>query len=225
MPGKLIVLEGIDGSGKSTQYALLCKRLESEGLSFQKLVFPRYENDSSALIRMYLNGEFGSNPNDVNAFAASAFYAADRYASYQTDWGEWYRNGGLVLCDRYTTSNACHQGSKLAPGALDDYFAWLEDFEYRRMELPRPHLVIYLNTELEVSLAQLQHRQQGTQTQGDIHEKDVDYMRRTLLTGRKAAAYYGWTRIDSVQNGSLRSVEAIHEDIYAAVKGRLNEDG
>jgi len=223
--GNLIVLEGIDGSGKSTQYELLCKRFENEGISFRRLVFPRYENDSSALIRMYLNGEFGGRPDDVNAFAASAFYAVDRYASYKTDWGEWFQKGGLVLCDRYTTSNACHQGSKLAPEQLAEYFAWLDDFEYRRLELPRPKLVIYLNTELEVSISQLHRRQEGTHTEGDIHEKDVAYMRRTLQTGRKAAAYYGWTQVNSVQNGSLRSVESIHEEIYAAVRKALVDNG
>jgi dTMP kinase len=215
--GQLIVLEGIDGSGKSTQYRRLCERLESEGRSFRKITFPRYSEESSALIRMYLNGDFGTRPGDVNAFAASAFYAADRFASYKTDWGEWYENGGLVLCDRYTTSNACHQGSKLDKAALPDYFDWLVDFEYKRMELPRPQLVIYLNTELEVSLAQLAERQHDTNTQGDIHEKDIAYMRSTLETGRAAAEHYGWRVVNSVENGKLRTIEDIHAEIYAAV--------
>lgn len=221
MNGKLIVLEGIDGSGKSTQYARLCSRLEENGVSFRKVVFPRYEDDSSALIKMYLAGEFGSRPSDVNAFAASAFYAVDRYASFKTDWGEWYSNGGVVLCDRYTTSNACHQGSKLASDALPAYLDWLSEFEYGRLELPAPDLVIYLNTELSASLDQLRSRQEGTDTQGDIHEKDVEYLRQTLETGRYAAAHYGWRIVNSVIDDVRRGIEDIHEEIYSAVMEAL----
>ena len=110
--GKLIVIEGTDGSGKSTQFQLLTQRLENENRQFQRLVFPQYSEPSSALIRMYLGGEFGSSPADVNAYAASAFYAVDRYASYKKVWGQWYEEGGLIVSDRYTTSNAVHQASK-----------------------------------------------------------------------------------------------------------------
>ena len=110
--GKLIVIEGTDGSGKSTQFKRLTDRLSAKGIPFRQLVFPRYSEPSSALIRMYLGGEFGTNPSDVNSYAASAFYAVDRYASYKQDWGQWYENGGLILSDRYTTSNAVHQAAK-----------------------------------------------------------------------------------------------------------------
>ena len=120
--GKLIVLEGIDGSGKSAQYRRLCARMESDGINYHHIVFPRYDKDSSALIRMYLGGQFGSRPEDVNAYTASTFYAVDRFASYREDWGEIYHQGGLILSDRYTTSNAVHQGSKLPEDELPDYF-------------------------------------------------------------------------------------------------------
>ena len=126
--GKLIVLEGTDGSGKSTQFHLLTQRLEAEGVAFRKLVFPQYSEPSSALIRMYLNGEFGRHPGDVNAYAATAFYAVDRYASFQKVWRKEYEAGGLILSDRYTTSNAVHQGSKLAPPQRRAFFQWLEEF-------------------------------------------------------------------------------------------------
>ena len=106
--GKLIVIEGTDGSGKSTQFRLLTERLAGEGREFRQLVFPQYAEPSSALIRMYLAGEFGTNPSDVNAYAASTFFAVDRYASYKKVWGKWYEDGGLVVSDRYTTSNAVH---------------------------------------------------------------------------------------------------------------------
>ncbi len=217
MGGKLIVLEGIDGSGKSTQYARLCEHFESDNVPFRKVVFPRYDNESSALIRMYLAGDFGKKPSDVNAYAASAFYAVDRYASFKTDWGEWYRNGGVVLCDRYTTSNACHQGSKLPEEELPGFLNWLAEFEYEQLELPRPDLVIYLNTELSLSLEQLRRRQMGSDTEGDIHEKNVEYLQQTLKTGRYAAVHYEWRIVDSAVNGRQRSIEDIHQEIYSAV--------
>lgn len=143
--GKLIVIEGTDGSGKSTQFRLLTQRLENENIAFQKIVFPQYSEPSSALIRMYLGGEFGTNPSDVNAYAASSFYAIDRYASYKKIWGQWYEQGGLVICDRYTTSNAVHQASKEPEDRRQEFLKWLYDFEYDRLGLPRPDLTLYLD--------------------------------------------------------------------------------
>ena len=136
MPGRLIVFEGTDGSGKSTQFARLCARLDDMGRSYQKLVFPQYDQPSSALIRMYLGGQFGTHPADVNPYAASAFYAVDRYASLKKVWGDYYEKGGLVLTDRYTTSNAVHQAVKCAPEDRGDFLRWLDDFEHNKMGLP-----------------------------------------------------------------------------------------
>ena len=133
--GKLIVFEGIDGSGKSTQYRLLCEELERRGVPFRRLFFPQYEEESSALIRMYLRGEFGSKPGDVNAFAASAFFAVDRYASYKKDWGAWFESGGLIVTDRYTTSNAVHQASKLPEEEREPFFRGRKDFEFDKIWL------------------------------------------------------------------------------------------
>ena len=141
--GKIVVLEGIDGSGKSAQYRRLSARLEREGIAFRSAVFPRYDQESSALIRMYLSGQFGEDPNDVNAFASSIFYAVDRYASFMTDWKDYYEAGGLMLLDRYTTSNAVHQGAKLGEGEQPAFFDWLYDLEYGKLGLPRPDLVVY----------------------------------------------------------------------------------
>ena len=157
--GKLIVLEGIDGSGKSAQFRRLCARLEKDGIDYNHIVFPRYDQDSSALIRMYLAGEFGTHPDDVNAYTASTFFAVYRFASYKKDWGSTYESGGLFLSDRYTTSNAVHQGSKLADGELPDFFRWLSDLEYEKMGLPKPDLVIYLDVDIETSLARMRRRE------------------------------------------------------------------
>ena len=138
--GKLIVLEGIDGSGKSSQYKRLCARMEQDNIAYNHIVFPRYDKDSSALIRMYLAGQFGQNPADVNAYTASTFYAVDRFASYRDDWGKIYEQGGIIISDRYTTSNAVHQGCKLPDEELPEFFSWLADLEYKKMGLPEPDL-------------------------------------------------------------------------------------
>lgn len=216
--GKLIVIEGTDGSGKSTQFKLLSQRLEEEQVSFKHLVFPRYTEPSSALIRMYLGGEFGRKPADVNAYAASAFYAVDRFASYKQDWGKWYEDGGLILSDRYTTSNAVHQASKEPEEQQQVFLQWLYDFEYDKLGLPRPDLVIYLDVPTDYTEKLMRHREQDTNTQADIHEKDMQYLATCRKTGKTAAAYYNWTVIQCVRDGAMRSIEDIHAEIYDAVK-------
>ena len=221
--GKLIVLEGTDGSGKSTQFRALSERLEKEGKVFRHIVFPRYAEPSSALIRMYLGGEFGQNPGDVNAYAASAFYAVDRFASYKQDWGAWYEAGGLVLSDRYTTSNAVHQASKEAEEKRPEYLKWLYAFEYEKLGLPRPDLTIYLDVPTDFTEKLMRHREQDQGTQADIHEKDLAYLATCRQTGRAAAEYYGWTVIECVRDGKMRSIEDIHEEIYNHVAACLEE--
>ena len=219
--GKLIVIEGTDGSGKSTQFRRMSEHLEKDGIAFRHLVFPRYTEESSALIRMYLGGQFGDKPTDVNAYAASAFYAVDRFASYKMDWGQWYEQGGVVLSDRYTTSNAVHQASKEAPENREKYLHWLYDFEYSKMGLPRPDLTIYLDVPTDFTEKLLRHREQDTNTTADIHEKDMAYLATCREMGRAAAAYYGWQVISCVKDGKMRSIEDIHNEIYTLVKACL----
>ena len=219
--GKLIVLEGIDGSGKSAQYRRLKARFEREGIDCRTIVFPRYEQESSALIRMYLEGRFGKNPSDVGPCAASIFYAVARYASYMTDWGEYYRPGGVVLSDRYTTSNAVHQGAKLPESEQAAFFDWLYDLEYVKLGLPRPDLVVYLDVDLETSLERMKHRQEKTGKDGDIHEKDVAYLAACLATGSRAAEHYGWKRVDFKKDGQIRELDEKHEEIFSDVLAAL----
>lgn len=221
--GKLIVLEGTDGSGKSTQFRLMAQRLTEENVEFRRLVFPRYENESSALIRMYLGGQFGTKPSDVNAYAASAFYAVDRYASYKQDWGKWYEDGGLILSDRYTTSNAVHQASKETGENRDTFLKWLYEFEYEKLGLPRPDLTIYLDVPIDFTEKLMRHREQDTGTKADIHEQDTEYLNTCRRTGRAAAEFYGWTVIDCVKDGQMRSIEDIHEEIYRHVSACLED--
>ena len=216
--GKLIVIEGTDGSGKSTQFRLMSERLKTDGVDFKHIVFPRYDQESSALIRMYLGGQFGDKPGDVNAYAASAFYAVDRFASYKMDWGKWYEDGGVILSDRYTTSNAVHQTSKLPENERQKYLHWLYEFEYDKLGLPSPDLTIYLDVPTDFTEKMMRKREQDTNTQADIHEKDTQYLATCRETGRAAAEYYGWTVIHCVKDGAMRTIEDIHEEIYRHVK-------
>lgn len=216
--GKLIVIEGTDGSGKSTQFRKLTERLEQEGQAFKTLVFPRYKEPSSALIRMYLGGEFGTHPSDVNAYAASSFYAVDRYASYKQDWGKWYEDGGLIVSDRYTTSNAVHQTSKEPAEKQGDFLKWLYEFEYDKLGLPCPDLIIYLDVPTSFTEKLMRRREQETNTHADIHEQDMQYLATCRQSGRTAANYYGWNIIQCVKDDEMRSIEDIHEEIYALVK-------
>ena len=221
--GKLIVFEGTDGSGKSTQFELLAKRLEAEQIGFQRLRFPQYDEPSSALIRMYLGGAFGDDPEAVNAYAASTFYAVDRYASYQCVWKDYYQGGGFVVSDRYTTSNAVHQGSKVPEGERAEFFRWLYDLEYDRMGLPRPDLVVLLDMPVELSEQLMRKREQSTGTHADIHERDEDYLKKCRDVALHAAKYYGWRTVSCAKDGAIRGVEDIHEEVYAIVKSCLED--
>ena len=221
--GKLIVFEGTDGSGKSTQFSLLTRRLEARGVDFRTMVFPQYTEPSSALIRMYLGGAFGDDPEAVNAYAASTFYAVDRYASYQCVWKDYYQGGGFVVSDRYTTSNAVHQGSKVPEGERAEFFRWLYDLEYDRMGLPRPDLVVLLDMPVELSEQLMRKREQSTGTHADIHERDEDYLKKCRDVALHAAKYYGWRTVSCAKDGAIRGVEDIHEEVYAIVKSCLED--
>lgn len=216
--GKLIVIEGTDGSGKATQTAALARRLKEAGHTVRQVDFPRYQEESSALIKMYLGGEFGDKPTDVGAYAASTFYAVDRFASYKKDWGKDYHGDGVVLADRYTTSNAVHQGSKLQGTERENYLDWLFDFEYRLMGLPEPDLVIYLDVPVEVTSENMHRRETETNTTADIHEKDKAYLNACRVAAGEAADRFGWKRIACTSGGKMRTIEDIHQDVYAAVK-------
>lgn len=216
--GKLIVIEGLDGSGKATQSGLLTQALAAEGKAVRKVSFPDYASDSSALVKMYLAGQFGAEPGDVNAYAASSFYAVDRFASYKRDWGQFYREGGIIVADRYTTSNAIHQCSKLPREQWADFLNWLFDYEYRLLGIPAPDAVIYLNVDPAVSQQLMTARYRGDESRKDIHEGNLDYLRRS----REAAAYcsqtLGWREIECSQGGVMRPVEEIQADIRTMVE-------
>ena len=215
--GTLIILEAGDGSGKATQTRLLEARLRAEGRPVRRVEFPDYEAPSSALVRMYLAGAFGKEAGAVSPYAASAFFAVDRYASYQTKWKAHYEGGGIVLADRYTTSNMVHQAVKLEKAAREAYIAWLLDFEYEKLGLPRPDGVIFLDMAPTVSdrlLAARAKASGGT----DIHEADRAYLHRCHAVYQEVAARFGWHRIRCSEEDAPRPAEDIAAEVYAAAR-------
>lgn len=218
MNGKLIVIEGLDGSGKATQAKLLTEALAASGRAVRQISFPDYASDSSALVKMYLAGEFGADPSDVNAYAASTFYAVDRYASFKRDWGPFYRAGGVVVADRYTTSNAVHQCSKLPEAEWDGFLNWLFDFEYRLMGIPAPDLVIYLQADTGVSQRLMSGRYHGDEARKDIHEKNLPYLNRSRQAAEYCRQKLGWRTVPCVEDGAMRAIEAIHRDIMKTIE-------
>ena len=213
MSGKLIVIEGLDGSGKATQAKRLAEALQDRKLPVREISFPNYESDSSALVKMYLAGAFGKKPGDVNAFAASAFFAVDRYAGMKEDGGSFYEAGGILIADRYTTSNAVHQCCKLKREDWDGYLDWLSDFEYRRLGLPMPNLVFYLRIQVEESQQLMTERYHGNEKKKDIHESNTDYLREAGRAAEYCAQKYSWKIIDCMRNGKIRSVEDIGAEL------------
>ncbi len=226
MKGKLIVIEsGTDSSGKATQTKKLYERLKKEAYIIKKVEYPNYESDSSALIKMYLKGEFGEDPSEVNPYAASSFYAVDRYASYKKVWKNFHSDGGIILADRYTTSNMIHQASKINDAKeKEDYLKWLLDFEFERIQLPRPDLVIFLNMPPEVSMRLMANRKNkftGEQAK-DIHEKNKEYLERTYENAYALAKNYNWKIIDCTEQNRLKTIDEINNEIYIAVKELLD---
>ena len=210
---KLIVIEGLDGSGKATQTGLLEQSLlEEKKLKIRKVSFPNYDSASSAVIKMYLEGQFGTDPKSVNAYAASAFYAVDRYASFKKDWREDYENG-LIIADRYTTSNAIHQCAKLPREEWDAYLTWLFDFEYEKMGVPKPDIVFYLKVDPEVSQKLMMNRYQGNALKKDIHEKNVNYLKRCEIAAEYCSRKYGWKAVECCAKKEMRNIEEIHMEI------------
>ena len=213
--GKLIVIEGLDGSGKSTQLELLPQNLKKCGINSKTVSFPDYDSNSSALVKMYLGGEFGKKPGDVNAYAASLFYAVDRFASYKTNWGEYYNQNGVIVSGRYTTSNAVHQTSKMDEYDWKDFLDWLYDLEYNKVGIPKPDKVIFLDMPIEVSQKLLSGRYEGDETKKDIHESDTAYLDKCRKAAMFTAEYSGWTIIPCAKDGEPRSIDDIANDILA----------
>jgi len=220
--GRIIVIEGLDGSGKATQSKLLMEKL-SENYKVKKLSFPDYESDGSAPVRMYLGGEFGDDPACVNPFAAASFYAVDRVTSYLKSWKKDYEEGTLFVLDRYTTSNMVYMTSKLPKKDWDDFITWLSEFEYDRLGLPRPDGVIYLDMPTEVSQKLMSGRYNSDESKKDLHEKNVDFLNACRKSALYAAESQGWTVIPCSEDSAPRTIEDIARDVYATACEILNK--
>lgn len=217
--GKLFVIEGVDGSGKATQTQQLRQYLTDRGYPVRQVSFPDYASPSSSLVKMYLNGQFGSDPDAVNAFATSLFFAVDRFASFRTSWQQAYLDGEIILADRYTTSNMIHQGSKIANQTeKQHYLQWLADLEYRLLELPRPDQVFFLDMPPQYSQQLRQQRNQLKQDLSrDIHEDNQQYLLTTYQNALEIAHQQQWQMISCVQNGHIRTIDHIHREITSYI--------
>ena len=218
--GKLYVIDGTDGSGKQTQLKKLKERFDKEGIAYKSVSFPNYDSPSSALVKMYLNGEFGTDPQKISPYIASTFYAADRYATFKKDYEEYYNNGGIILADRYTTSNMVHQAGKIKDDVEREKFLdWLWDFEFKLYGLPIPTKVIFLNMPIEYSQKLMAHRANKIthQKKKDIHERNKGHLQDAYNEACKLAKKYDWYEVHCVENGNIRSINDIHEEIFKTI--------
>lgn len=223
MKGKLIIIEGSDGSGKATQTKKLYDRLEENNYNIKKVEFPNYNSESSALVKMYLRGDFGKSATDVDPYICSTFFAVDRYASFKTEWEKFYNEGGIVICDRYTTSNMIHQASKMEIDQRDKYLDWLNDFEFNLYKIPEPDCVIFLDVPVEVSINLMKDRNNKItgENKKDIHESDIEYLRKSYENSLYIAKKYNWHRINCVDGSNMRTIDDIHEEIFKVIKNKF----
>lgn len=218
---KLIIIEGLDGSGKSTQTQLLEDALKKDNIEYRKIKLPDYDSPSSTLVKMYLGGEFGKSVDSVNAYAASAFYATDRYSSYMLDWKKDYLSGKVIIADRYATSNSIYQIEKLPLEQWDSYLEWSADFEYEKLGIPKPDLVIFLDMPIEVSQKLMTSRYGGDENKKDVHEANVEFLKKCRKAALYTAEKQGWTVIQCSDGEKPFSIEEIHEQIINKVKEEL----
>lgn len=222
--GKLFVIDGTDGSGKQTQFEKLQKRLLKDGIEYKTVSFPNYDSPSSSLVKMYLSGEFGEHAKDVSPYIASTFYAADRYATYTTQYKEYYENGGIILADRYTTANMVHQAGKIKDKQEREKFLnWLWDFEFNLYGLPEPTEVFFLKMTPEKALELIKNRENKFthESQKDIHERDKNHIIDSFNAACDVAQKYNWYTVECVSNNKIRTIDDIHEEIYQEIKKHI----
>jgi len=218
---KLIIIEGLDGCGKSTQTALLEKYFSDNSVDFKKIKLPDYDSPSSTLVNMYLKGDFGSNADDVNAYAAGAFYAVDRFASYKLNWGKDYENGTLILADRYATSNSIYQMEKIDKSKWDEYLDWSSDFEYNKIGIPKADLVIFLDMPIEISQRLMTSRYNGDENKKDVHEANIDFLNKCRTSALYAAKKQDWKIVECSDGTAPLPIDVIHNKIVELVEKEL----
>lgn len=218
MKNTLIAFDGLDGAGKETQTKLLTEYFEKNNIPYRYLSFPTYHKDWSRLVECYLKGEFGENPDGVNPYAASSFFACDRYISYILDWKKDYNGGKIILCNRYTTANAVHQLSKLDESRWDGFLAWLYEYEFEKLGIPKPDLSIYLCVTPDIALKHILSRSAEGDRKMDIHEKSRLHLEKSHKAALYSAEKLGWVTVDCVSDGNMRSIEDIHNEITGIIK-------
>jgi len=214
--GKLIVIEGTDSSGKQTQTELLYEKYKKMGKKVMKITFPNYDSLSSAPVKMYLNGEFGGL-EEANIYAVSSMYAVDRYASFKTIWEKFYNEGGIIISDRYTTSNMVHQASKMEDEQEKDrYLEWLVDLEYEKMRIPKPNVVIFLNMPTDVAYKLMEDRKNKItgEEKKDIHENNREYMKKSHDNACYVANKYEWKEVMCTKEDTLKTIDEIGEEVF-----------
>lgn len=218
--GKLFVIDGTDGSGKQTQFEKLKENLTKRNIKYMTVSFPNYDSPSSSLVKMYLSGEFGEDAKQISPYIASTFYAVDRYATYKKDFEEYYKNGGIILADRYTTANMVHQAGKIKDEKERHKFLdWLFDLEFGIYQIPKPDLVFFLNMPPEKSLELMKNRENKFthESKKDIHERDKKHIIDSYNAACSLVDKYGWNEIKCVKNGNIRTVEEISKEILEKV--------
>lgn len=223
--GKLFVIDGTDGSGKQTQFEKIVERLKSEGKDIRVVSFPNYESESSSLVKMYLGGKFGEHAKEISPYIASTFYAADRYATYKTQLEDYYKNGGIILADRYTTANMVHQAGKIKDKTEREKFLnWLWDFEFNLYGLPIPTKAIFLNMPTEYAIKLIENRENKIthEQKKDIHERDNEHLKDAYEAACDLVDKYNWYEVKCVIDGKIRSIEDIHEEIYNEIMKYLD---
>ena len=219
--GKLFVIDGTDGSGKQTQLQKLKERFDKEKIDYRTVSFPNYDSPSSSLVKMYLNGDFGTNAQEISPYIASTFYAADRYATFKMGYEEYYNNGGIILADRYTTANMVHQAGKIKDDKEREKFLdWLWDFDFNLYGLPVPTEVIFLNMPIEYSEKLMKDRANKIthEDKKDIHESNKEHLKDAYNEACKLVKKYNWCEIKCVKEGKIRTIEDIHEEVFENVK-------
>lgn len=219
--GKLIAIDGVDASGKQTHTNMLFERLKKDGYNVIRISFPAYDSPSSELVKMYLSGQFGENPEDVNAYAASSFFAADRFASFRTDWGKEYaKENTVIIADRYVSSNMIHQASKIDDDEEKNKFLqWLCDLEFNIYEIPKPDITFFLDMPVEYAKKLMIDRENKFDANAvkDIHERNTQYLDKSYKNACEIAEKFEWNRISCIKNGEIRSIEDINDELYNTV--------
>lgn len=219
---RLFIIEGIDGSGKTTQVSLLRQRLIEAGKDVVQIKLPNYGSPACAPVERYLAGDYGKEADSVNAYAASAFFAVDRFAYYKTGWGEAYHDGKVILSDRYVSSNLLHQCAKLPEHQRKEYMDWLHDFEYEKMGSPRPDAVFYLDVPPQITGGLMSGRYEGDESKKDIHERDTEYLRRCYEMGIYCCEHLGFHRITCLdEQGKMLPKETISDAIFRKIEHLL----